>query len=88
LAAAGAVLCGLCLLAGAARAADSAETNKQPDITKLSVAEINQVQPPPFGALRLTRFAHPHFPALRSGHRLWQRPSPGKQFPAINYTFL
>jgi hypothetical protein len=24
------------------------------------------------------------FPALRSGHRLFQRPSPGKQFPSNN----
>ena len=26
--------------------------------------------------------ANPHFPALRSGHRLFQRPSPQKQFPS------
>jgi len=26
---------------------------------------------------------NPFFPALRSGHRLLQRPSPGKQFPSI-----
>jgi HEAT repeat protein len=26
---------------------------------------------------------NPHFPALRSGHRLFQRPSPRKQFPSI-----
>ena len=28
---------------------------------------------------------NPHFPALRSGHRLFQRPSPGKQFPSNKY---
>ena len=37
--------------------------------------------------LRLTRYVHlnpvnPLFPALRSGHRLFQRPSPEKQFPS------
>ncbi|MCX6866562.1 MAG: hypothetical protein NTV46_10175 [Verrucomicrobia bacterium] len=26
---------------------------------------------------------NPHFPAYRSGHRLFQRPSPQKQFPSI-----
>jgi hypothetical protein len=25
---------------------------------------------------------NPHFPALRSDHPLFQRPSPGKQFPS------
>ncbi len=28
------------------------------------------------------KIANPHFPAFRSGHRLFQRPSPGKQFPS------
>jgi hypothetical protein len=28
-------------------------------------------------------YINPHFPALRSGHRLFQRPSLGKQFPSI-----
>ncbi len=28
---------------------------------------------------------NPLFPALRFGHRLFQRPSPGKQFPSINH---
>ena len=28
------------------------------------------------------RDATPHFPALRSGHWIFQRPSPGKQFPS------
>jgi hypothetical protein len=28
---------------------------------------------------------NPLFPALRSGHRLFQRPSPGKQFPCSKY---
>ena len=27
---------------------------------------------------------NPHFPAYRSGHRLFQRPSPSKQFPSNN----
>jgi ATP-dependent exoDNAse (exonuclease V) beta subunit len=27
---------------------------------------------------------NPLFPAIRSGHRLFQRPSPGKQFPSNN----
>jgi len=32
-----------------------------------------------------TLSGNPFFPALRSGHRLLQRPSPGKQFPSIKY---
>jgi hypothetical protein len=31
----------------------------------------------------MQRGGNPHFPALRSGHQLLQRPSPGKQFPSI-----
>jgi hypothetical protein len=33
------------------------------------------------------RFINPLFPRLRSGHRLFQRPSPKKQFPSISCPF-
>ena len=32
--------------------------------------------------LRFSRRFYPFFPALRSVHRLFQRPSPGKQLPS------
>jgi hypothetical protein len=35
--------------------------------------------------LPLHKEINPLFPAIRSGHRLFQRPSPGKQFPSNNF---
>ena len=38
------------------------------------------------GAIQFTAVNcdNPHFPAYRSGHRLFQRPSPRKQIPSNN----
>ncbi|MCX6867593.1 MAG: polysaccharide deacetylase family protein, partial [Verrucomicrobia bacterium] len=57
-------------------------------LTKSPIFAHDSAGPTPWSAsvLRFLRSfgslppAPPHFPALRSGHRLFQRPSPGKQF--------
>ena len=50
-----------------------------------SEAEQRCVEVPP---MRGVAEDNPFFPRLRSGHRLFQRPSPGKQFPSNNPEFL
>ena len=55
-----------------------------------SLGKALRIDRPQIGALMLTSsfgssaLINPFFPALRSGHRLLQRPSPGKQFPSIH----
>ena len=60
-------------------------------LTKSPISPHDPAGPPPWTAPGL-RFLHrfsplfprnPFFPALRSGHRLFQRPSPQKQIPSI-----
>jgi hypothetical protein len=54
------------------------------DLTVMS----HNILPATLGNILGGLFINPHFPAYRSGHRLFQRPSPRKQIPSIKTALL